>query len=369
MADHHGSSLSAATDASKAPPPPGSTRILLGDNPFDVAPTLDLLHEVRMDVPSWSETQFFQVWSPDSSAGVFVHTGRWPGDLDLWWAQVIAMLPDGTLLVDRSWGRAVDSSGPATGNLRVHCQQPLKNWRIRFDGAGEPSDLATMAGGPIGSTHARAFSFDIELQAIAPVWDMHGALGIHDVGWASRHHTQGMRSRGVLQVEGLNPIELSGVGCRDHSSGPRILTDVGGLQFFVVVFPESGRVANGLVNWRRSGEVAHRVYTIQQAGRCEIGFDVSVTGLAELSTHAPHNVVVNMRGASSHLYRAQWLHGYTLTLLEPNLNVNGAVVDAQDDPLFITQGAFRVVADDGEIGWGVVERDYRRSMLPAPQPR
>ena len=51
------------------------------------------------------------------------------------------------------------------------------------------------------------------------------------------------------------------------------------------------------------------------------------------------------------------------------MNVNGAVHDEQVDPLFITQGAFRVVAEDGAEGWAVIERDYRRSMLPAPEMR
>lgn len=345
------------------------SRVLHGDNPFGVKPEHELLHPVQRDVKNWSETQFFQVWSPDAGVGIFVHIGRWPGDLDLWWGQVIAMLPDGTLLADRSWGRAVSDRGPATGNLQVACVEPLKRWRVRFDGAGQPTTQREMAKGPVGSSRAAAFRFDIELEAAAPVWDMHGALGFENLSWAAFHHTQGFRSTGELSTEGGQVWDLTGVGYRDHSSGPRRLTDFGGLNFFVAVFPEVGRVSNGLVNWRRDGEVDHRVFSVQQDGRCEIGLDLRITGLQDLETQQPRSVILELGSETPRRYTAEWLHGYTLTLLEPNLNVNGAVHDEEEDPLFVTQGAFRIVADDGEVGWAVIERDYRRSMLPSPEMR
>lgn len=344
-------------------------RILLGDNPFDVRPEHDLLHDVRRDVEHWSETQFFQVWSPQSNAGAFIHVGRWPGDVDLWWAQVIAMLPDGTLLVDRSWGRAVDHRGPATGNLRVECVEPLTTWRVRFDGAGEPTSLAKMAEGPVGASRAAAFSFDVELRAAAPVWDMHGALGIENLSWAAHHHTQGLYAQGTLKVEGHSDIDIDGVAARDHSSGPRRLANFGGLHFFVVVFPDSGRVVNAVISWGRDGEVGHRVFTVQQDRRCEVGYEVEMTGLAELGTHEPRDVLMSLGGERPRMYRGEWQHGYTVSLLAANVNVNGAAHAEESDPLLVTQGAFRVVADDGEVGWGVIERDYRSSMLPAPEMR
>lgn len=347
---------------------PGN-RTLHGDNPFNVHPDHELLHPVRHDVVDWSETQFFQLWSPEAGVGLFVHIGRWPGDLNLWWGQSIAMLPDGTLLVDRSWGRAVDDRGPATGNLRVQCVEPLKRWHVSFDGAGQPTTLEQMATGPVGAARAVAFTFDVDFEAAAPVWDMQGALGFDNLNWAAFHHVQGFRATGSLSTEGGREWRLDGVGYRDHSSGPRNITDLGGLNFFVAVFPEVGRVSNGLVNWRRYGEVDHRVFSVQQEGRCEIGYDLSMTGLADIATHQPRDIVVVLGGKTPRRYTAQWLHGYTLTLLEPNINVNGAAHQEQDDPLFITQGAFRITAEDGAQGWAVIERDYRRSLLPAAAPR
>lgn len=347
-----------------------AARVLLGDNPFGVDPELDLLHDVAADVPGWSETMYFHVWSPASGVGAFVHTGRWPADPHLWWAQVIALLPDGTLLVDRSWGRAPDARGPATGNLRVECIEPLRHWRLRYDGAGEVTDLERMASGPAGAGPARAFSFDLDLEAAAPVWDMHAALGIDGLAWAAAHHTQGFHAAGIVR-SGADEWSVDGVAHRDHSSGPRDVGRLGGLHFCVVVFPESGRVVNGLVNWDREGRVDHRTAAIQEAGRCEVVDDIRVTGLESYATHQPRALTITVARAdgSSYVLEAEWLHGYSLTFLAPNENLNGVDLRAEPDALVITQSTVRVVAPDGEVGYGVIERDYRPSQLPSPRER
>ncbi len=317
---------------------------------------------------------YFHCWSPEAGVGVFVHITRWPTDPELWCAQTIAMLPDGLLLVDRSWGRAADDRGPASGNLRITCVEPLRRWRLAFDGAGAVSDLERIGRGPTGAGPAQAFSFDVDLVAAAPVWDMHGALGVDqpdiaDLSWATFHHTQGFRSAGWLSSHGRN-WSMDGVAHRDHSSGPRDVGSLGGLNFFVAVFPESGLVVNGLVNWRRDGTVDHRVFTMQDSGVCETGAALRMTGLTDYRSHEPHRIVITLgRADGDYRLDAQWLHGYTLTYLEPNENVNGVCLDAQPDPLIVTQSTVRFTAPDGRIGYGVVERDYRPSMLPSSEER
>ncbi len=347
-----------------------------GDNPFGVDPQLDLLHPVQHDTPHWSETHFFHVWSPDEGVGLFLHTGRWPGDLDLWWAQTIALLPDGELLVDRSWGRSPDNRGPATGNLHLTCEEPLRKWKIRFDGAGEITNLRRMVEeGPAGAGPARAFQADIELNAAAPVWDMGVAMGapqaqIENLSWASTHFTQGFTAKGELRA-GDRSWTIDGTGIRDHSSGPRDVSELGGLGFWVVVFPEVGRVVNGLVNWKPDGNVDHRVATVFEDGRCETVHSARCTGLESYSTHEPHDIMIEIEGreGETDCYEATRLHGYTLTFLEPNENLNGLDLRTQPDGLGITQSTVRVVAPDGAIGYGVVERDSRPSLMPTTKPR
>lgn len=357
---------------------PATVRVLAGSNPFAVDPVDDLLHAVPADLPGWSETMFFHVWSPVEGVGAFVHCGRWPADPELWWAQVIALLPDGRLLVDRSWGRAPDDRGPATGNLRITCEEPLKRWRLEFDGAGEITDLASMVEGPSGAGPASPFTFGIDLEAAAPVWDMHAALGMDGLQWAAFHHTQGFRATGRMSAGGPagDTWDITGTAIRDHSSGPRDVSRLGGLHFCVFVFPGSGRVVNGLVNWNTDDEVDHRTHAIFEGGptedgTVEIGASIRFTGLADFRTHEPHDLDVAFERAdgSSYAMKAECLHGYTLTFLAPNENINGVDLRTEPDALVVTQSTVSVVAPDGEVGYGVIERDYRPSRLPSPEER
>jgi hypothetical protein len=72
-------------------------------NPLGVPRDADHFGDPQHDVPHWNETTFFEAWSPDTGVGVFVHLGRYPGDLDLWWCQAITYLPEGHLTSDISW--------------------------------------------------------------------------------------------------------------------------------------------------------------------------------------------------------------------------------------------------------------------------
>jgi hypothetical protein len=72
---------------------------------------------------------------------------------------------------------------------------------------------------------------------------------------------------------------------------------------------------------------------------------------------------------STQVLKATWSQGYSLTYLQPNENINGVDLVSQPDPVVVTQSTVRVVAADGEVGYGVIERDYRRSMLPWTEER
>lgn len=359
------------------PARPGEVaRRIAGADPFHVDPALDLPHPVPADVPGWSETAYVHVWNPDDGVGVFVHVGRWPGDPTLWWAQVVALLPDGSLVVDRSWGRGGDDRGPATGNVSLRCTEEQRRWHVRFDGAGEPTTLAAMAAGPVGAGRAVPLSFDVELTALAPVWDLHAAAGLTDLGWAAVHHSQGLRSTGWLR-RGTDEYALDGVAHRDHSSGARDLGGLGGLTFLLAVFPVEGRVVNALEMLDRVGAPQPGLTGSQGVDLVEIGTALPGPGLDRVDTLAPRSGTVTRidpDGGHEDL-RFEVLHGYVLTLAEPNENLNGVVLGgADDDPLIVTQSTVRVTAPDGAVGYGVLERDRRRSLLgdgladPLPTP-
>lgn len=339
-------------------------RRIEGDDPFRVEPTLDLLHRIRSDVPGWSETAYVHIWNPDARVGVFVHFGRCARDLALWWAQVVALLPDGRLIVDRSFGRSDDARGPATGTVALRCLEPGRRWSLRMDGAGEATTTADTASSLVGAGPAVPLALEVELTALAPVWDLHAAAGVTDLGWAAVHHHQGFRSTGCMRAEGRT-WPLDGVAQRDHSSGPRDVSGLGGLTFLLAVFPETGRVVNALRTADRDGTPGNALTGSLDATGVEIGTGLDAPGLDDLATLAPRTGTVSRTGPSGAVEHLQLevLHGYVLTMLDPNENLIGAALDAPDDPLLVTQATVRLVDGDGAIGYGVFERDVRRSLL------
>ncbi|WP_202033251.1 hypothetical protein [Nocardioides sp. WS12] len=335
-------------------------------NPFDVDGEHDLLHAPPEGVAGWSETMYFSVWNPDAGVGVWIHTGRCPEDPDLWWAQTAALLPDGALLMDMSWGRPVDRRGPSTGNLTVRCEEPLTRWTLSFDGAGEATTTERTAQGPVGAGPCLPFAFDVELNAISPVWDMDRALGITDLSWAHMHHEQAFRTTGELRV-GERSWRLDGVGFRDHSHGPRDFTSLGGDHFFNVVSPTTGRVAHGLVNWRQDGSVDHRTFaTYSESDGYQLFATGSMIGLQDPVTHSPRGITVHV--GDDLVLTGEVLHGLTVSLIEPNININGLAA-FHPDPLVLTESMIRLEWPDGDVAYGMLERDYRSRLLPSPEAR
>jgi hypothetical protein len=343
-------------------------RTVGGENPFGVAPTGDLLQTPQPAVPDWGETMYFGIWNSDESVGIWIHTGRCPEDVGLWWAQTVAMLPDGVLLMDRSWGRPRDERGPSTDNLQVVCEEPLQAWRLGYDGAGEHTTTEQAARGPVGAGPCLPFRFDVRLRAIAPVWDMDRALGIEDLSWAHVHHEQALRSTGELIACGRT-YSLDGVCFRDHSAGPRDVTNLGGDQFFNAISPETGRVAHGLINWKQDGAVDHRTFATYSDGRYALFAEGEMTGIEDPVKHSPREIVIRIGGGEeSTVLTGQVQHGFTVSLIEPNVNINGAAL-FHPDPLILTESFVRYMWPDGDVGYGKLERDYRLRMIPSVAPR
>jgi hypothetical protein len=137
------------------------------------------------------------------------------------------------------------------------------------------------------------------------------------------------------------------------------------------VFPDDVRVVNALVTLDRAGTAGRALTGSQRPGVLETGDTLDAPGLDDLATLAPRAGTVTRAdpdGRPEEL-RVEVLHGYVLTLAEPNENLNGAVLDAGDDPLLVTQSTVRVTAPDGQVGYGVLERDRRRSLLGALRAR
>jgi hypothetical protein len=344
---------------------------LTGENPFDVDPTTDLLHEIPADQPGWVEHMFFHVWNPTASAGVWVHVGRFESDPTLWWAQVFGRFPDGSSIADRSYGRAPDNKGPATGNLRIRCEEPHQRWTITFDGAGERTNIDAMSTGVVGGGIVEPMRFEVELTAAAPVIDFSKAMGAAQGHMASLHHQQALTATGSLTAGG-ETYSLAGISHRDHSAGARHLSAFGGTTWPTITFPESGRALHALLLWSPQGQVNMAMTALWENGVLEIGNDFRMSGLVDPAANPRALELRLMRLDGSELtLTGQVEHALTITMGEPNHNLNGAALGelakVLNDPLIVTQTATRWQTPDGEVGYGNLERDYRLSMLPRPE--
>lgn len=342
-----------------------SSRILTGPNPFGVPERFDLLQPVQPDVPHYSETMYFPVCDRrHEGLGLFLHMGRVSDDLELWWARTIAYLPGGRVVMARTFGRAPDDRGPATGNLAVRCEQEHRRWRLSFDGAGELTTREATGQGLSGEGAAVPLRFDVELTSISPVWDLEAACGISDpdpnlTSWASRHQQQAFLADGTITAAGQR-WELDAVAYRDHSWGPRDVSGFGGDAFATVIFPESRRVACGMVIYGMDGQPNLRTFYISEGDQLELIEEGEVPWATDTLSNPRTGLEFSLRRHTGELVvlRGEVLNGATTTVLEPNRNLNGAAL-GRADALVLNEDIVRYTWPDGEVGYGHSERGIR----------
>jgi hypothetical protein len=339
------------------------TVVLTGANPFKIDPEQDLLSEPGTK-REWSESYFFQVWSPDPGVGVYVHTGVLPDDHALWYAQVFVYLPDGVLICDRSFGRASDRSGPSTGNFSARCIEPLRRWRIEFDGAGERTTSATAAGLVIGDRDVVPARFSIELTAAAPIWDLFGALNLPELDFGGRHTQQAYVASGELWVAGQR-WNVDGIGYNDHSNGARNFDSdgYGGDHIFFAVAPP-GRVAQGIAVWDRKGRAVLNAGYLVEGSEMELLVSSEVPGLVDY-TGQPTTGKVSLTSGDGRvsMFDIEVLHTSPFTISGPNDYINGVVTDEEHDEPVAVICPIRCTWPDGVVGYGELERVYRPSLL------
>jgi hypothetical protein len=343
---------------------PAGSRVVAGDNPFDVAPELDYFQGPRTDVPLWNETWFFSSWSPGSGVGVFIHAGADATDPELFYAQVIAYLPDGGLVAERVWGRPTPGD-MVVGGFSITTEEPLRRWRVRFDGAGERTTSDQAGRRPVGAGLAVPMSFDIEVSAAGPIWDLFKASDIPHSDWAGIHHEQNTYSRGVLTVGGTS-WHVDGVGFRDHSTGPRDFSRTGGDRFWGFVSPATGRGFQGIKVWNREGELELSAAAYHADGALEVvNGAVELTGIEDTLGNPKDLELSFVRpGGAEIVAQGRILHTVTITIDDPNHNINGTLLEG--DPLILSESQVRFDWPDGDVFYGHLERVARLADLRRP---
>jgi hypothetical protein len=193
----------------------------------------------RRDTTAWSETKWFGCWNAEDKVGLFLHAGRYRDDLDLWWIQAVAYLPDGTLAVDRSWGGDPDEWTVASHVFSLR-GRPDGGAHGTFRGAPERCTTTALAEYPGGQGASVHLTWDLDAEQIREPWSPFAHEG-DTAEWAEVHTQHQYQVRGTLTVEG-ETYRLDGPGWGDHSSGVRAWDGFGGHVFVNAPLPDLGLI-------------------------------------------------------------------------------------------------------------------------------
>lgn len=329
---------------------------------FTPDPRLDFLADIE-PVTGWSENMFFQQWDEKAGIGLFTHIGRVREDPTLWRGCIAVYLPGGQLLVQRSYGRAADDRGPQAGSLKIICETAGKRWRLLYDGVAELTHSRALGARLGGASTARPMKLDLAFEARSPTYDLFAARELGQQDFAHLHHEQAFNVVGELRFDG-GVHSLSGFGFRDHSVGARNLSDFSGNTMFYASFP-SGRVVQALQNFTADGGIRLRSGFLVENGVGELLDLVEAPGLTD-TCGAPDAFEVHyLRNGQPIKVTGQALHAATFTIGMPNDWSIGTDRES-DNPLIIVEQPCRVLWPDGEVGYGNLERNFRRDILEIP---
>jgi hypothetical protein len=315
----------------------------------------------KYDVPLWNETRWHTCWNAEQGVGLYLHLGRFRQDLDLWWAQIGAYLPDRQLCVDRLWGKNPAAAGATIGGLQIDISED--GWSSSFEGVGELTTIDALGQAPRGSSApSRPMRWEVTATAAAPVWDMYAGGGEERIAHAGDMHVQrAYETTGWLRI-GSDEYRLDGVGWNDHSTGVRDLSPSWRYHSFLVLMaPEwtAHLISMGMAD----GEKPLGAFFRRDGGREQIAH-VEFPRMTDATGGPIHGALeFELSSGERFAYDVELVHAFPITVTEDNDNINGVDWNLPADPLVLVEGIGQVTGADGQTFHCFHERTARRNML------
>ena len=184
--------------------------------------TLPLADELPLQVlpPGWSENYCLHGYDYTNNVGFWIHMGTWPLDTSIWRETLIVFLPEARAAVYRGYARSDTSEGPRGSLLSLKCLTVADRWQIFYSGPARVVSAGELFESPLAEKPSDRLDLDIEFNALSPIWDF-----TQGETRSFRHHYEQMIAvRGKIGIGGTQ-FEVTGHGYRDHSRGPRNLSD------------------------------------------------------------------------------------------------------------------------------------------------
>jgi hypothetical protein len=329
-----------------------------------VSTTSDLNLEPNHDVARWNETRWNGCWNADEGVGLYLHAGRYRADLDMWWVQVVAYLPDRQLCVDRFFGRNTSTAGVRVGGLDVAMTE--NGWTASFAGVGQLTSVDALARAAQGSSApVGSMSFEVSAQGCAPVWDMYAGRGDRLDFAGDTHVQQGSTTAGMLHISGTD-YDLNGIGFKDHSSGVRDFSDWTGHQLFLIVSPAF--TCHVIAVRSSDGEPPRATGALFRDGQ---QFGITRFELPPLADSAGGPVhgdgLIETTSGERLRFSTELVHALPMTITLDNDNINGIDWQLDGDPLVVIEGKGRLTLADGTVAHCFHERSARRSHVKLPK--
>ena len=326
---------------------------------------LDLNLEPNRAIPRWSETRWNGCWCPEDGVGLYLHMGRFRHDLDIWWAQTVAYLPDGQLAVDRSWCRGSEDRTQLSSTAYT-LENTDGGWSSSYRGALQLTTVAACEFATQGAgAPAVPVRWEVSAEPISPLWDLYAAVATdRDATVGDTHIQQGFVTRGELTV-GDRSYRLDGFGFKDHSSGTREWDGYGAHNFLLTVTPEW--TLHAIMLYGPAGEPRGPMATLFRDGEPIRVTKFELEKLSSLAQPArDYPVTVELETGEVMELTASLLHEVPITITDNGDNVNGIDWDAELPSVVLQEGIARVTAADGVTGYSMFERGRGRQDLVRP---
>jgi hypothetical protein len=177
----------------------------------------------RLQVPpsppaNWSENVVCIFNAPDSGLAVYTHFSRIATQRPALWEGALAVfLAGGELLVSRSFAAARDDQVADAGGLTYTCVEPLRHWRLEFNGLVRRTRTDELAAGLLHDGPVEPLEIGLDVTGLRTPWSVGHAP---DQPWGDFHLESESRIEGSITVAGER-IPVSTFGLRDHSRGSR----------------------------------------------------------------------------------------------------------------------------------------------------